>query len=81
VKICVIAFFSFFVCKILNLAHALLIVVFFVSDELDPCHKSNCRNVGAWIVGSKVDDDKLVLKILDTKNAFSKIRAEKVKKK
>ncbi|MEJ2126463.1 MAG: hypothetical protein P8X84_02950, partial [Candidatus Bathyarchaeota archaeon] len=67
-------------CKILNLADTLLIVVFVVGDELDPFCKSKGNKIGGWIADSKVVDDKLVLKVLDTKNAFSKIREEKVKK-
>ena len=59
----------------------MLIVVLVMSDELDSCRKSNGKKIGAWIADSKVDGDKLVLKIVDTKNAFSQIKDEKVEKK
>ena len=55
-------------------------MVIVVTDELDQCIKSNDKKNGAWIADSKVDGDKLVLKILDTKNAFSKISDQKIKK-
>lgn len=64
--------------KILNLTGKVVNVVIVLSDEGDKCLKlKDKKKIKKWIPKAKLNDDKLLLKIIDTKCTASEIKDEK----